>query len=129
MTIYTVENFPVPVAVSGPWTIYRNAEGKTAAIPNDPNSGHSASGYGDMHHVERMLHEGQCEPYPKHPGQWALVEIKNPLHVHAVFSYYGTGRRFLLQTVPEYVRKGYYMDKTLTSADFTVVPYGKGVGA
>jgi len=119
--LYNTANFPEPIAISGPWTIYRNADGKAAAIPA-ANSGHSASHFGDMHHVRNMIHTGQCEPYPKHTGEWKMIEKKNPLAVHGLFGSYARARQHLNTVVPEYVRKGYFMDKNLTASDFTIVP-------
>lgn len=72
--LYNTTNFPHPIAISGPWTIYRNAEGWCAAIPTDPNSGHLASSYGDLHHVERMLADGTIKPY----AFTVSVDVINP---------------------------------------------------
>ena len=60
--------------------------------------------------------------------QYQMVEKKDHLAVHVIFNSKERGERFLKETVPEYVKKGYYMDKTLTANDFEIVerlPNGK----
>jgi hypothetical protein len=54
-----------------------------------------------------------------------LVEKKNHNAVHGIFLSKETGEKFLRETVPVYVQKGYYMDKTLTVESFEVVPENK----
>ena len=51
---YNTDHFPTLIAHNGPWDIYRNAEGKCAAIPVTPQSGHAASHFGDVSHVLRV---------------------------------------------------------------------------
>lgn len=52
---YNTQNFPVILAHSGPWDIYRNNEGYCAAIPSDPNSGHKASHFGELRDVMALV--------------------------------------------------------------------------
>jgi hypothetical protein len=49
-----------------------------------------------------------------------IVEKKNHLAVHGLFDSYERAEWFLHHVVPEYVAKGYYMDKTLKADDFTI---------
>ena len=56
--------------------------------------------------------------------RFRLVEKANHLAVHGLFYSRATAERFLRDTVPEYVRRGYYMDKTLTADDFEVIEKG-----
>lgn len=53
--------------------------------------------------------------------QYQMVEKKDSSAVHGIFESKESGERFLKETVPEYVKKGYYMDKTLTTNDFEIV--------
>lgn len=50
-----------------------------------------------------------------------LVEKKNHHHVHALFMSRESAERHLRETIPDYIRKGYFMDKTLTAADFEII--------
>lgn len=56
--------------------------------------------------------------------KFAIVEKQNHLHEHALFSSRETAERFLRETIPEYVKRGYYMDKTLTADSFEVIERG-----
>lgn len=49
-----------------------------------------------------------------------IVEKKNRLAVHGLFSSYDSAENHLNNVIPEYVRKGYFMDKTLTADDFEI---------
>jgi len=49
-----------------------------------------------------------------------IVEKKNPLAVHGLFYSMEQAERHLREIIPEYVRRGYFMDKTLTPDDFTI---------
>jgi hypothetical protein len=51
---YNATNFPMFVQSHGPWDIMRDAAGNCAAIPNGTSSGHKASAFGNMAHVERI---------------------------------------------------------------------------
>ena len=50
-----------------------------------------------------------------------LVEKKNPLAVHGIFSSKESAEAFLANDVPLYCKNGFYMDKSLTPDDFVVV--------
>ena len=52
--------------------------------------------------------------------QYVIVEKKNPLAVHAVCDSAESAQRWLDVNAPEYVRLGYFMDKTLTADNFEV---------
>ena len=45
---------------------------------------------------------------------------KNPLAVHGYFATRESAERHLAVTVPEYVERGYFMDKSLRAEDFEV---------
>ena len=51
----------------------------------------------------------------------ALVEKKNHLAVHGYFDSRERAERHLRETIPVYVARGYFTDKTLRSEDFEVV--------
>jgi hypothetical protein len=53
-----------------------------------------------------------------------IRERNNPNAVHGVFDSLDGAERWIRQNAPEYCRKGYFSDKTLTPADF--VPYVNG---
>ncbi len=56
------------------------------------------------------------------PKEYKIVEKKNHLHCHALFGQNKEGaEEFLKNTVPVYVAKRYYMDKTLKPDDFEVI--------
>ncbi len=50
-----------------------------------------------------------------------LVEKNNPLAVHGIFESVSAAQSHLDKVIPEYVRKGYFMDKTLTAESFKIV--------
>lgn len=52
---------------------------------------------------------------------YKLVEKNNHLAVHGIFHSEERATYFLTTVVPEYIAKGYYMDKTLTANDFEVI--------
>jgi hypothetical protein len=52
---------------------------------------------------------------------FSVVEKKNPLAVHAHCITRESAQRWIDVNAPDYVAKGYFMDKTLTPADFMVV--------
>jgi hypothetical protein len=56
---YNRENFPVVVwdRPGSPWLICASARGSCAAIPRDEETGHKASGFGDMAFVDGMKRE------------------------------------------------------------------------
>ena len=53
--------------------------------------------------------------------RFKLVEKANHLAVHGLFYSKETAEAFLRDTVPEYIRRGYYMDKTLRPCDFEII--------
>ena len=52
--------------------------------------------------------------------QFKIVEKKNPLAVHGIFDSRDRAERFLAETIPDYVARRLFMDKTLTADDFEV---------
>jgi hypothetical protein len=50
-----------------------------------------------------------------------IVEKDNHLAVHGIFDYRERAERFLREVIPEYVKRGYFMDKTLTADSFVIV--------
>lgn len=56
--------------------------------------------------------------------KFALVEKANHLAVHGLFYSCNRAEQFLRDVVPEYCRKGFYMDKTLTPDSFEVIKRG-----
>ena len=52
---------------------------------------------------------------------YKLVEKNNHLAVHGLFDTLDRAENHLKNTIPEYCRKGYFMDKTLTPDSFTVI--------
>ena len=54
--------------------------------------------------------------------KYKLVEKNNHLAVHGYFISKEIAERFLLETVPLYIKKGFYMDKTLTAESFEIIP-------
>ena len=52
--------------------------------------------------------------------QFKIVEKKNPLAVHGIFDSRDRAERFLAETIPDYVARRLFMDKTLTAEDFEV---------
>lgn len=53
--------------------------------------------------------------------EYLLVEKKNHNAVHGLFYSYESAVKFLSDTVPLYIERGYYMDKTLTVNNFEVI--------
>ncbi len=50
-----------------------------------------------------------------------MVERSSPLAVHGYFTSRETAEKFLRDTVPDYCRRGYYMDKSLVPESFAIV--------
>ncbi len=50
----------------------------------------------------------------------AIVERNNPLAVHGYFDSIDRAELHLKNKIPEYVARGYFMDKTLTAQDFVI---------
>lgn len=55
-----------------------------------------------------------------HTKYW-LVEKVNHLALHGIFDSRASAMRHLNQVIPEYVRKSFFMDKTLTAGSFEVI--------
>ena len=58
--------------------------------------------------------------------QYALVEKSNHLHLHALFDSLDRAKLHLQNVIPDYVRKSYFMDKTLTANSFEIIEYKRG---
>lgn len=52
---------------------------------------------------------------------FAIVEKRDHHAVHGLFDYRETAEKHLRDTIPLYVARSYFMDKTLTTEDFEVV--------
>lgn len=52
--------------------------------------------------------------------KYKIVEKKNPLAVHALFDELQRAERHLNEVIPEYVKRGFFMDKTLTENCFEI---------
>lgn len=52
---------------------------------------------------------------------YKIIEKDNPLAVHGLFDSRERAERHLQETIPDYVRRGFFMDKTLTADSFKVV--------
>jgi hypothetical protein len=50
-----------------------------------------------------------------------LVEKRNHNSVHALFYSREKAEKHLREKIPEYVRKGYFVDKSLTADDFEII--------
>jgi len=53
--------------------------------------------------------------------KYALVEKLNHLAVHACFDSKDRADRHLEKVIPEYVRKGFFTDKSLTAESFVII--------
>jgi hypothetical protein len=53
--------------------------------------------------------------------QIRLVEKKNHLAVHCYFDSIVSAERHLKETIPVYIARGYFMDKTLRATDFEIL--------
>lgn len=53
--------------------------------------------------------------------KYKIVEKKNPLAVHALFDTLQRAERHLNEVMPEYVKRGFFMDKTLTENCFEIM--------
>jgi hypothetical protein len=51
-----------------------------------------------------------------------LTEKRNHNVIHAIFDSQESAQRHLNKVIPEYCKRGYFMDKTLTPDDFEIVP-------
>jgi len=50
-----------------------------------------------------------------------LVEKRNHLAVHGLFDSMASATRHLAETIPVYVARGYFMDKSLKPDDFEII--------
>ena len=57
---------------------------------------------------------------PKTP-QFKIVEKKDPLAVHGIFDSYEHAERHLKNVIPDYIKRGFFMDKTLTKDSFEIL--------
>lgn len=55
--------------------------------------------------------------------EYAIVEKANHLAVHGIFDTRERAEAFLAGTIPLYVARGFYMDKTLRADSFEVIHY------
>ena len=56
-------------------------------------------------------------------NQYKIVEKKNHLSIHSLFGSRQAAERHLKEVIPEYVKKSYFMDKTLTADSFEILPH------
>lgn len=61
------------------------------------------------------------QPKLEHAPQIKVVEKQNHLAVHGIFESRESAERHIAETIPVYVAKGYFMDKTLTAESFEVI--------
>lgn len=54
------------------------------------------------------------------PTMFQVVEKKNPRAVHCITYTRERAERWIAVTAPDYCRRGYFMDKTLTPESFTI---------
>tara|TARA_R110000822_G_scaffold162434_1_gene302878 strand:+ start:190 stop:363 length:174 start_codon:yes stop_codon:yes gene_type:complete len=52
--------------------------------------------------------------------KYLIIEKANPLTVHCICDTQERAQRWINENAPEYARKGYFMDKTLTADSFTI---------
>lgn len=50
-----------------------------------------------------------------------IVEKKNQLAVHGLFDSMARAERHLTVVIPDYCKRGFFMDKTLTPDDFEIL--------
>ena len=55
--------------------------------------------------------------------KYAMIEKHNHLAIHGIFDSMERAERHLRETIPEYVRKSYFMDKSLKADSFEIVEY------
>ena len=53
--------------------------------------------------------------------RFKIVEKQNPLAVHGLFDSLDRAEQHLKETIPQYVARGFFMDKTLTATSFEIV--------
>lgn len=52
---------------------------------------------------------------------YKLVEKTNRHAVHGIFDSLERAENHLANVIPEYVKRGYFIDKTLTADSFTII--------
>lgn len=52
--------------------------------------------------------------------RYKIIEKNNHLAIHGWFDSFGAAVHHLEKTIPDYVNRGFFMDKTLTKDDFTI---------
>ena len=55
--------------------------------------------------------------------EYALTEKANHLAIHGIFDSKERADQHLREIIPDYVRKSYFMDKTLTADSFEIIEY------
>lgn len=55
--------------------------------------------------------------------QYAITEKTNHLAIHGLFDSRERAEKHLKETIPVYVARSYFMDKTLTDDSFEVIEY------
>lgn len=50
-----------------------------------------------------------------------IVEKKNENAVHGIFDSEERAQRHMNEVIPEYIRRGYFTDKTLKAGDFKII--------
>jgi hypothetical protein len=55
---------------------------------------------------------------------WAIVEKDNHLALHGLFDCLQRAERHLTEIIPDYVTRGYFMDKSLRADSFEIVRRG-----
>jgi len=55
--------------------------------------------------------------------RYKIVEKRNHLAVHQLHDSLETAEKSLREVIPEYVKRGYYTDKTLKAEDFEIISY------
>ena len=52
--------------------------------------------------------------------KYYIVEKDNPIVIHGIFDTLENAQRHLKMNIPNYCRRGFFMDKTLTTESFTI---------
>lgn len=68
------------------------------------------------------MHTELAEPVlnRRHIMKFLVIEKQNRLAVHAICDTLERAQNWIDTKAPEYVRKGYFMDKSLTADSFTI---------
>lgn len=57
-------------------------------------------------------------------GKYIIIEKRNHLAIHGIFNTFDAAQHHLENTIPEYIKRGYFADKTLTADCFKVTMRG-----